>query len=623
MNSAPTSILLVEDSPSDAALLQEALHEVGPGQFQFTHVETLAEGLAQVGQSRFDALLLDLSLPDSVGRETFLRVRGAAPELPIVVLTGVADDALGLEAVRQGIQDYLRKGQADGAQTSRAIRYAIERQRMEAELRRARDELELRVAERTAELSQSVEALRKEIGQRQQAEAALRESEERYRKLFEAAPVGIAVSNYQGKMIAANRLLCAMGGVTPEEARTLRTSAFHALPGQRRQLLAQVRKHGRAEQSEALLKRKDGSTFLGLVHMEELRLGREKVLLTIVQDITKQKQNEWHIEGVRELLELFATKTSRQDYLESVVGLLRGWCGCRCAGIRLVDDQGRMPYTAWAGYSRRFLKEESRLCLGHEDCICLRAFDGKTRAEDGEFVSHKGSFFCNSSSRFAARLGVSPTACAQLPCLEAHYESLAHTPIRYHGHLLGTIHLADPRAGCFPAETTRFVESVAPLVGEALHRFQVEESLHGERTAVPIHVRAPRGHHAIGRTEVRGHRGREPGGSGVLRLPSGASASDERQGLSTPCRRRQSPRSGSAPCAATRATLSFHIGWRAGNFAPLRSTPVPFALKTGCCSFRSSTTSPSASCWRNRSWTSASRSGSVWARICTIPWVGA
>ena len=140
MTTAPINILLVEDSPSDAALLQESLNQVGPGQFQFTHVETLAEGLSQLSQGRFDVMLLDLSLPDSTGRETFLRARAAAPQTPIVVLTGAGGEPIGLEAVRQGIQDYLLKGKTDGAQTARAIRYAIERQRAETELRRARDE---------------------------------------------------------------------------------------------------------------------------------------------------------------------------------------------------------------------------------------------------------------------------------------------------------------------------------------------------------------------------------------------------------------------------------------------------------------------------------------------------
>ena len=599
-DSLPVKVLLVEDSPSDAALLQESLLEADHGQFQVTHVQTLAQGLAQLRQGRFDVLLLDLSLPDCTGRDTFLRARAGAPEMPIVVLTGAGAEAVGLEAVRKGIQDYLVKGQADGRLVARALHYAIERKRAEernwlqahmldavgqvviatdlnqsitywnhaaakvfgwpreavlgrnlasvtcpqttpeqdaellatlrrgetwtgeitcrckdgtlvsllttnstvlcdvgqpvgiigigvdlterkraeAELRAARDELELRVAERTAELKHSLEVLQAEVANREQAEEARLESEERYRTLFESAPVGIAVSNYRGKVIAFNRYACAMGGVTLEEARTLRALTFHALPAQRRQLLAEVRANGKVEQREALLRRKDGSTFPALLYMEELRLGRNKVLMTIAQDITKQKQNERHVEGMRDLHELFATKTLRKDYVESVVELLRSWCGCRCAGIRLVDEKGCMPFTASAGYSRRFLEDESRLCLGQADCICFRILDGKAGAEDREFVSHQGSFLCNGPSRFAGRLGASPAACAELPCLAARYESLVHAPIRYQGRLFGTIHLADPRAGRFPAETIAFIESVAPLVGEAILRFQVEESLH-------------------------------------------------------------------------------------------------------------------------------------------------
>ena len=130
----------------------------------------------------FDVLLLDLSLPDITGRDTFVRARAEAPHLPIVVLTGVADEAVGLEAVRHGIQDYLIKGQAYGRQTARAIRYAIERKQAEvalkqaeASLQRERDQLEVRVQARTAELSATNRALQAEIAQRQRAEEAHRE----------------------------------------------------------------------------------------------------------------------------------------------------------------------------------------------------------------------------------------------------------------------------------------------------------------------------------------------------------------------------------------------------------------------------------------------------------------
>jgi signal transduction histidine kinase len=172
-------ILLVEDSLSDAALLQEFLSEHTAGQFRFFHVETLADAVKSLEEMPSDIMLLDLSLPDSSGNHTFLRARGAAPHLPIVVLTGVENEAIGLEAVRCGIQDYLVKGQAYGKQTVRSILYAIERKRAEEALRQAelalqreRDLLEARVRERTAELSEANRALQQEIVHRQKAEEA-------------------------------------------------------------------------------------------------------------------------------------------------------------------------------------------------------------------------------------------------------------------------------------------------------------------------------------------------------------------------------------------------------------------------------------------------------------------
>jgi signal transduction histidine kinase len=179
MSERPLSVLLVEDNPADAMLLQESMAQNYPGQFKFTHVESLAGGLAELRRGQFDVLLLDLSLPDSSGPDTFVRARGEAPHVPIVVLTGVADEAVGLEAVRHGIQDYLIKGQAYGRQTARSIRYAIQRkqteealQRAEANLQQERHQLEVRVQERTAELSAANRALQAEMVQRQKAEAA-------------------------------------------------------------------------------------------------------------------------------------------------------------------------------------------------------------------------------------------------------------------------------------------------------------------------------------------------------------------------------------------------------------------------------------------------------------------
>lgn len=179
---SPIKVLLVEDSPSDAGLLEESLQQSEADRFSFAHAETLAEAIALLRREAFDLLLLDLTLPDSSGSDTFRRARAAAPHLPIVLLTGVEDERIGLEAVRHGIQDYLIKGQAYGRQTSRAIRFAIERKRTEEALKEAevalqreRNNLEVRVRERTAELSESNRALQAEMIERQRSQEGHRQ----------------------------------------------------------------------------------------------------------------------------------------------------------------------------------------------------------------------------------------------------------------------------------------------------------------------------------------------------------------------------------------------------------------------------------------------------------------
>jgi signal transduction histidine kinase len=163
MTARPVRILLVEDSPTDAELLRENLCHTDPQGFAFTWMVRLGEALERLRREAFDVVLLDLSLPDSSGPETFRRARAEAPQIPIVVMTSSDNELLGTEAVRHGIQDYLLKGQTDGPQIARAIRYAIERMRIEQDLREAKEllaqeakHLEKLVQERTAKLQEVI-----------------------------------------------------------------------------------------------------------------------------------------------------------------------------------------------------------------------------------------------------------------------------------------------------------------------------------------------------------------------------------------------------------------------------------------------------------------------------------
>ena len=134
-------VLLVEDSPDDAALIEQALKEVDGARFDLTHVQRLKEAVQQFGLGSYDVVLLDLALPDSHGIETVTKLSAQAPNVPVVVLTGLTDEAMGLDAVRSGAQDYLVKGEVDGKTIARVMRYARERKWSEAQLRQAFDEM--------------------------------------------------------------------------------------------------------------------------------------------------------------------------------------------------------------------------------------------------------------------------------------------------------------------------------------------------------------------------------------------------------------------------------------------------------------------------------------------------
>ena len=127
-------VLLVEDNPLDARLVRELLIDAGADNFILTHARQLSEAIKCIGQRQFDVILLDLSLPDSQGLNTIAQIVAAAAKLPIVVLSGLDDEQLALEAVQNGAQDYLVKGQGDGHLIKRSIRYAIERKRTEDRL---------------------------------------------------------------------------------------------------------------------------------------------------------------------------------------------------------------------------------------------------------------------------------------------------------------------------------------------------------------------------------------------------------------------------------------------------------------------------------------------------------
>lgn len=166
---------MIEDNPGDARLIERMLEQAQGLVYELTWVDNLTDGIVHLQTKPTDVLLLDLGLPESSGLDTLKTLLARVPTAPtLVVLSGLSDENIAVQAVQSGAQDYLVKGHVDTELLVRSIRYALERSQARQALRQANDELERRVVERTAELANTIEALHAEIAERKQAEERIR-----------------------------------------------------------------------------------------------------------------------------------------------------------------------------------------------------------------------------------------------------------------------------------------------------------------------------------------------------------------------------------------------------------------------------------------------------------------
>src|ERR1700722_6516002 len=145
MEEKALQVLVVEYNAGDARLLREMFSKERPGSFELTHKTRMSEAEIHLARGGVDVVLLDMGLPDGHGIENLRRARAAAPDVVMMVLTGLDDEGLAAEAIKEGAQDYLIKGQIENRALPRALRHAMDRQRMQTESDRMQNlQLQLR-----------------------------------------------------------------------------------------------------------------------------------------------------------------------------------------------------------------------------------------------------------------------------------------------------------------------------------------------------------------------------------------------------------------------------------------------------------------------------------------------
>ncbi len=265
MNHKLLQVLLIEDNPGDAHLIREMLGQDNRVDLHLESVDRLSEGLERLSLGGVDVLLLDLSLPDSHGLDTVVKAQACAPQIPIVVLTGLDDEKTAIQSLQEGAQDYLVKGELNSGLLVRSVRYAIER---------------------------------KSVLQ------ALQESEERFRTLVEQAGDAMALIQPNGRFVDVNQRACDALGYTRDELLALSVPDVDLIFSREKfEVHFQGLDMGKPVTIESVHRRRDGTTFPVEIRTGLIEMQGKPHILALARDITGRKEAEEELRRHRDQLE--------------------------------------------------------------------------------------------------------------------------------------------------------------------------------------------------------------------------------------------------------------------------------------------------------------------------------
>jgi hypothetical protein len=194
-------------------------------------------------------------------------------------------------------------------------------------------------------------------------------------------------------------------------------------------------------------------------------------------EVFSYKSDNALAQNIKVITSFFSAAHLRGNFLSTIVAKIRDWTNCQCVGIRVVSNNGLMPYEAYVGFSYEFWTHENCLSIKEDQCACIRVITGTPDPLDLPILTDSGSIWTNDLQGFGSTI---PEECYDRyrgKCIESDFASLAVVPIRHNSIIMGLIHLADPRKDMIPKENILILESVAPDIGEVVLRFSTEDDL--------------------------------------------------------------------------------------------------------------------------------------------------
>ena len=317
------------------------------------------------------------------------------------------------------------------------------------------------------------------IREREQAQQALRESEMRFRTVFHTSPDSITISRLKdGRLVESNEGFTQLTGYSREEAlgtSTLDISLWND-PRERTQMVARLQKDGQINNFEAVFKSKGGRLVEGLISARVIMLEEDAHILAISRDISALKQTEKTLRVSRRFLEISNRNREMDSLLKEFIVQVKSLTDSSAVGIRILDENGNIPYQANEGFSPEFYESENPLTIDALRCMCAEVIRGRRKIKQG-FLMKSGAFYVGSTSRFMAGLSEAEKDWVCDVCGQYGYESVALIPIFQADKILGLIHLADTRKDQFSLETLEILEGAAMQLGTGIDRVRAEEAL--------------------------------------------------------------------------------------------------------------------------------------------------
>ncbi|MFA6394197.1 MAG: MASE3 domain-containing protein [Patescibacteria group bacterium] len=359
----------------------------------------------------------------------------------------------------------------------------------------------------------------RDITENKRMEKLLRESERRYRTIFENTGSATMLINDNGVLALVNSRLASLSGYAKEEVEgkmdwgvLVDAGDFDRLEEYRRSRL--MNPANAPKNYEFKFKTKDNK--IRFVYANAERMPEIKMTIIALIDVTEKREVEDALKKAHDNLdrlvrertaelvaandklkiEVFAREGAekqlairniilgflsqagnRKEYLDLITGYLKNLFQCQYLGIRVIDEERRIPYESYSGFSDEFWKSENMLSLDKDDCICIRIAAGKPEAVDAPYLTKHGSFYSGDTLKLSSGLSNEEKKCFRGTCVKSGFLSVAVIPIIDEGKIVGAIHLADKRKERFSREQIEILEQLNLLIGEGIVKFNLSDRI--------------------------------------------------------------------------------------------------------------------------------------------------